>query len=269
MRKWKSKLKEWSYKKYSKAEELNFIVSKARKMKAEGKDTIFFFGEEVITNEKIKTFKKRRLGNKDQTASPIAGTCYVYIDSVPSLMDLLETPGNLTYLTPRPETEETAETQDAPYIDTRQEELRQRVSDLVAVIRSPAGCQCHLNEVSEKDRLSTKGVNTKPEALRRWLDPEKKTFELEFHEYWLSTGPVQEADILLEHTGRSNNLARDLQAMNIRDEEEEVTRAKEREEDNSGKEDYEMEDAKSNLFGVTYTESVITGISWNYSAPFG
>jgi hypothetical protein len=76
-----------------------------------------------------------------------------------------------------------------------------------------------------------------------------------------STGPEQD-DIQLDNFGRLDDLARDLEAIGGGNEtgEQEI-----RDDDEK---DPEMEDVNSNPVGVTYTESCITGISWDYSALF-
>jgi hypothetical protein len=66
----------------------------------------------------------------------------------------------------------------------------------------------------------------------------------------------------VDHFGRLDDLARDLEAIGGENEtgEQEI-----RDQD---EEDQEMEDVSSNPVGVTYTESCMTGSSWDYSALF-
>ena len=73
MRKWKSKLKDWGFDKYSKAEEMAFIASKLQNRKAEGKDTVFFLGDKQITKETTENFMKRKKVNAEKIVSLAAG----------------------------------------------------------------------------------------------------------------------------------------------------------------------------------------------------
>jgi hypothetical protein len=73
MRKWKAKLKDWGFEKYSKAEDMAFIASKMQSRQAEGKDTDFFVGGKQIPKEKMETFMKRKKGVTENILSPTAG----------------------------------------------------------------------------------------------------------------------------------------------------------------------------------------------------
>lgn len=76
-----------------------------------------------------------------------------------------------------------------------------------------------------------------------------------------STGPEQNL-MQLDLPASLGNLARDLEALGGEDETggQDIT--------DHDEEDKEREDMSSNPLGVTYTESCITGISWDYSALF-
>ncbi|ESZ90222.1 hypothetical protein SBOR_9392 [Sclerotinia borealis F-4128] len=85
LRKWKDKLKEWTYDKYLGKDAMKVIVAKQQKRKAEGKDTVFVHGAEEIKAERIEDFKRRKLIREENIASPSAAT-----------------PANVTYHTPLP-----------------------------------------------------------------------------------------------------------------------------------------------------------------------
>ena len=70
MRKLKSKLKDWGFEKYSKAEEMAFIESKLQSRKAEGKDTTFFVGGRQVTKEALENFMKRKKVDAERIGSP-------------------------------------------------------------------------------------------------------------------------------------------------------------------------------------------------------
>lgn len=72
MRKWKSKLKDWGFDKYSKAEEMAFIASKLQDRKTEGKDTAFLVGGRQITKEAMENFMRRKKVNAEKVGSPTA-----------------------------------------------------------------------------------------------------------------------------------------------------------------------------------------------------
>jgi len=76
-----------------------------------------------------------------------------------------------------------------------------------------------------------------------------------------STAPEQD-HLQLDHSARLDDLALDLEA--IAGEHE----TGEQDIGDHDEEDQEMEDVSSNPVGVTYTESCMTGISWDYSALF-
>jgi hypothetical protein len=75
------------------------------------------------------------------------------------------------------------------------------------------------------------------------------------------TGPEQDL-MELDLLASLDNLARDLEALGGEDETggQDIT--------DHDEEDKEREDMSSNPLGVTYTESCMTGISWDYSALF-
>ena len=108
----------------------------------------------------------------------------------------------------------------------------------------------------------------KPEAVRSFLGLEDRSHDVAEQ---LTTaigilnsplsGP-EEIDAQLDHPGRSDNLARDLKALERGNEPDDQRK------EAPSEQDQEMEDLKSNPIGVTYTESCISGISWNYSALF-
>ncbi|KAH7327110.1 Clr5 domain-containing protein [Rhexocercosporidium sp. MPI-PUGE-AT-0058] len=91
LRKWKMKIKEWKFEKNLPANEMKFIAAKADKRKAEdGKETIFFRGNIMIGLERLRNFKKRKLTAVEVADLPI----------------LVDTPPNITYLTPKTSSEE-------------------------------------------------------------------------------------------------------------------------------------------------------------------
>jgi hypothetical protein len=105
-----------------------------------------------------------------------------------------------------------------------------------------------------------------PEDVRSFLGPKDRNLDVAEQVTSAigildSTGPEQD-DMQLDHSGRLDDLARDLEAIGGENEtgEQEI---RDRDE-----EDQEMEDVNSNPVGVTYTESCMTGISWDYSALF-
>jgi hypothetical protein len=70
MRKWKAKLKDWGFEKYSKAEEMAFIASKLQDRKAEGKDTTFFVRGREISKEAMENFIKRKKADAEKIGLP-------------------------------------------------------------------------------------------------------------------------------------------------------------------------------------------------------
>ncbi|KAH8771518.1 hypothetical protein BGZ57DRAFT_433840 [Hyaloscypha finlandica] len=83
-RKWKEKLKEWKFDKNISATDMSVLVAIAgKRMRDEGKRTIFFLGESQITRDRIEQFKRRKLTRE--------------IDDVSAEAD---TPKNITYHTP-------------------------------------------------------------------------------------------------------------------------------------------------------------------------
>jgi hypothetical protein len=74
-RKWKEKLKEWRFEKNISATDMNIIVAKAEKrVREEGKETVFFHGKTEITRERIEQFKRRKTTKAIEEALPSAGT---------------------------------------------------------------------------------------------------------------------------------------------------------------------------------------------------
>lgn len=76
MRKWKAKLKDWGFEKYSKAEDMAFITSKMQSRKAEGKDTEFKIGGRQITKEAMENFMNRKRADGENIGSPTASKIY-------------------------------------------------------------------------------------------------------------------------------------------------------------------------------------------------
>jgi hypothetical protein len=72
-RKWKMQLMTWGFAKYVPASHMRILVAKAEKRaREEGKETIFFNGQNQIAPERIEHFKKRK-GGTVEAASPSAG----------------------------------------------------------------------------------------------------------------------------------------------------------------------------------------------------
>jgi hypothetical protein len=75
-RKWKEKLKEWKFDKNISATDMSVLVAKAgKRMRDEGKRTVFFLGESQITRERIEQFKRRKLTREIDDISAEAGKC--------------------------------------------------------------------------------------------------------------------------------------------------------------------------------------------------
>jgi hypothetical protein len=73
-RKWKEKLKEWRFEKNISATDMSIIVAKAEKrVREEGKETVFFHGQSEITRERIEQFKRRKTTKAVEEALPSAG----------------------------------------------------------------------------------------------------------------------------------------------------------------------------------------------------
>jgi hypothetical protein len=74
-RKWKEKLKEWRFEKNISATDMNIIVAKAEKrVREEGKETVFFHGQSEITQERIEQFKRRKTTKAVDEVLPNVGT---------------------------------------------------------------------------------------------------------------------------------------------------------------------------------------------------
>ena len=74
-RKWKEKLKEWRFEKNISATDMNIIVAKAdKRVREEGKETVFFHGQSEITRERIDQFKRRKTTKTAEEVLPSAGT---------------------------------------------------------------------------------------------------------------------------------------------------------------------------------------------------
>ena len=81
-RKWKMKLKEWSFEKYLPAADLNIMIVKAEKRRREeGKETAFFHGNVQIKPEKFENFKKRKAAKDIDAESPNACNSVTIADS--------------------------------------------------------------------------------------------------------------------------------------------------------------------------------------------
>jgi hypothetical protein len=73
-RKWKEKLKEWKFDKNISATDMGVLVAKAgKRMRDEGKMTVFFLGESQITRDRIEQFKRRKLTREIDDVSAEAG----------------------------------------------------------------------------------------------------------------------------------------------------------------------------------------------------
>lgn len=73
-RKWKEKLKEWGFQKNRPSREMAILVSKRdKRLRDEGKDTIFFQNGAEIRVERLESFKKRKTTKIVQPVSPSAG----------------------------------------------------------------------------------------------------------------------------------------------------------------------------------------------------
>ena len=74
-RKWKEKLKEWGFEKHISATDMSIIVAKAEKrVREEGKETVFFHGQSEITPQRIERFKRRKTTKAVEDMLPSAGT---------------------------------------------------------------------------------------------------------------------------------------------------------------------------------------------------
>lgn len=72
-RKWKEKLKDWSFQKYLPPDSMLVIVAKADKRKLhEGKETVFFLHGAKIASTRIETSKKRKITKAMDMTSPNA-----------------------------------------------------------------------------------------------------------------------------------------------------------------------------------------------------
>jgi len=70
-RKWKEKLKEWGFQKHLSSVSMDYIVAKAvKRVREEGKDTIFYHHDSEVPHLLIEEFKKRRMV---KAVSPNAG----------------------------------------------------------------------------------------------------------------------------------------------------------------------------------------------------
>jgi len=106
-RKWKGKLKEWRFDKNISASDLGIILLKAEKRAREGKETVFFHGETLITGERIEQFKRRRTVKESGIVYPNASTCHSAERISGSGLNYGEdTPKNITYHTPRTDSPE-------------------------------------------------------------------------------------------------------------------------------------------------------------------
>lgn len=68
-------MKEWRFEKNISATDLSIIVAKAEKrVREEGKQTVFFHGNSEITRERIEQFKRRKTTKVIEAGSPSPGT---------------------------------------------------------------------------------------------------------------------------------------------------------------------------------------------------
>lgn len=73
-RKWKAKLKEWSFEKHLSEGDMKIVVAKMDKRRREtGKDTVVFHNGVQVPAEKITNFKRRKVIRESDPASP--GAC--------------------------------------------------------------------------------------------------------------------------------------------------------------------------------------------------
>ena len=71
-RKWKAKLKEWSFEKHLSENEMKIVVAKVDNRKRAGKDTAVFHNGLQMPAEKIDNFKRRKIIKESGPASPSA-----------------------------------------------------------------------------------------------------------------------------------------------------------------------------------------------------
>jgi hypothetical protein len=72
-RKWKEKLKEWGFQKNRPSREMAILISKRdKRLRDEGKDTIFFQNGAEIRGGRLENFKKRKTTKIVQPVSPSA-----------------------------------------------------------------------------------------------------------------------------------------------------------------------------------------------------
>lgn len=73
LRKWKLKLKEWEFEKNLTEKTMKILVAKEKKRAREGKETVFYHHGSQITSKRIETFKRQKITNESEEASPSAG----------------------------------------------------------------------------------------------------------------------------------------------------------------------------------------------------
>jgi hypothetical protein len=77
-RKWKEKLKEWNFDKNISSIHMSILVAKAEKrVREDGKETVFFHGLSQIARERVEQFKRRKTTQGIDAVSPSAGMCNI------------------------------------------------------------------------------------------------------------------------------------------------------------------------------------------------
>lgn len=100
-RKWKVKLKEWSFEKHLSESDMKIVVVKVNNRKrVAGKDTSVFYNGVPMPNEKIENFKRRKTVRESQPASPSACKTHLPQSTRSKLMHSIATPGPITSGTP-------------------------------------------------------------------------------------------------------------------------------------------------------------------------
>jgi tetratricopeptide (TPR) repeat protein len=102
-------LKEWNYLKKLSEDDMKIVVAKVDKRSREGKKTVVNHAGSMITEERIRNFKRRKTVKNSEAMSPSAGEWISILSlTYPSyrglqLIFMAETPSNVTYGTPRSE----------------------------------------------------------------------------------------------------------------------------------------------------------------------
>jgi hypothetical protein len=67
-------IKEWGFDKHLPSDVMKFVVTKqGKRLREEGKETVFIHGNSVIAEERIENFKKRKATRECGIVSPIPG----------------------------------------------------------------------------------------------------------------------------------------------------------------------------------------------------